>query len=244
MAVTSGPGNGFWTRDETILALDLYLRAGHSLDAGDSRVEELSAFLRSLPLHPPEKRKGSFRNPAGVAFKIGNLRSVQTGKGLKNVSAIDREVWAELGDQPARVNELAAQIRQAGTQLTLLPPNHSAELADIEDEHFAEGGATVVLHRRLERAKNMRFKLLGKRQKLGPLRCDACTTASLLPDVSMAPAAFEAHHIRPLGVSGETQTSVKDLALLCATCHRLIHRAMVVGKRWISLPEFKSLIGH
>ena len=98
MAVTSGHGNPDWTKDEIILALELYHSCqGRIPSDKDERVQELSAVLRSLKLHPDEVKKPSFRNADGVTFKLQNLRSVAIGKGLSNTSKADREVWADLG---------------------------------------------------------------------------------------------------------------------------------------------------
>lgn len=83
MAVTHGHGNPNWTKDETILALDLLFKLnGANPSPSDKRVIALSNTLNQLPIHPLEIRKAQFRNPAGVAFKIQNLKSVATGKGL------------------------------------------------------------------------------------------------------------------------------------------------------------------
>jgi 5-methylcytosine-specific restriction enzyme A len=112
MAVTSGHGNGFWTREETILALDLYFSCDQRVPSkGDPRIAALSQYLKSLDIHPPHKRKSTFRNPDGVRFKMQNLRAVKTGKGLGNVSQVDRSVWGELGGNPQLVKSLAEQIR-------------------------------------------------------------------------------------------------------------------------------------
>src|SRR5690242_3505803 len=111
MARTQGHGNPNWTRDETILALDLYLSTSAIADRHDERVKELSALLQRLPYHAAHERKGSFRNAASVFFKLQNLRQVATGEGLSNVSAMDRRVWAEFGDSPDRVKKLAELIR-------------------------------------------------------------------------------------------------------------------------------------
>lgn len=93
MAVTHGHGNPHWTRDEVILALDLYFDCkGKVPGAADPRVQELSEVLRAFPHHGASARKDSFRNPDGVAFKLQNIRQVATGKGLGNVSKADREV--------------------------------------------------------------------------------------------------------------------------------------------------------
>ena len=77
MAVTHGHGNPKWTRDETILALDLYFDCSGIIPSGsDERVQTLSQLLRALPYHDRASRKETFRNPDGVAFKLQNLRQV------------------------------------------------------------------------------------------------------------------------------------------------------------------------
>ena len=53
-------------------------------------------------------RKPTFRNPDGAAFKVQNLRSGETGKGLGNVSRMDREIWDEFGANPVEVSRLAS----------------------------------------------------------------------------------------------------------------------------------------
>ena len=113
MAATNGHGNARWSEDETILALDLYFSAGRKVPAKtDARVLDLSKYLRSLPIHEAGKQRESFRNPDGVAFKIQNLRAVETGKGLRNVSRTDVEIWSRLGADPALVKALALQIKK------------------------------------------------------------------------------------------------------------------------------------
>ncbi|WP_237355028.1 HNH endonuclease signature motif containing protein [Rhizobium phaseoli] len=52
-------------------------------------------------------------------------------------------------------------------------------------------------------------------------------------------ALFEAHHIRPLAETGERLTKVSDLALLCACCHRLIHKAIASTGQWLSVGDIK-----
>ena len=104
MTVTHGHGNPDWTRDEVVLALDLYFGCNGSIPSkSDARVVALSKLLRVFPYHANAARRESFRNPDGVVFKLQNLRQVATGKGLGNVSRTDREVWGELGNNQRRV---------------------------------------------------------------------------------------------------------------------------------------------
>jgi len=50
----------------------------------------------------------------------------------------------------------------------------------------------------------------------------------------------EVHHLVPLGKdSGERVTSLEDLAVLCANCHRAIHR---LGPSMPTVPELRRLL--
>ena len=236
MAKTSGHGNGIWTRDETILALDLLLKCkGQVPNESDERVVELSGFLRALPIHPPEKKMPSFRNVDGVAFKLQNLRAVATGKGLQNVSVMDKIIWSELGENPDQVHKLAEQIRRYSAKFQRLDSSNDLEVV------FQEGRMATAFHLKRERNRTLRNRLLAARKKAGALRCDACDLqAPNLPEIG--DAMFEAHHLRPLSDTGPTNTKLGDLALVCANCHRMWHRAMGSGGEWLALTDFQTLI--
>jgi 5-methylcytosine-specific restriction enzyme A len=235
MAVTKGHGNPNWTRDEVVLALDLYLDFAPRIPGPtESRVIELSAILRSIPFHAFAARKDSFRNPDGVAFKLQNLNQVATGRGLSNVSRVDRLVWDEFGSDRDRVRIAADLIR---TALKL----DSGSVEDLEDpDVFAEGEILTRLHLHRERSRTLRSRFIAFRLKKGTLRCDMCARESSdFPD-DLWSAAFEVHHVIPLSHSGARSTMVKDLSLLCAICHRLLHRLIGSRKRWLSIEEAKA----
>jgi len=71
--------NPDWTRDEIVLAYDLFLRAGciggnplpHSTNP---EVVSLSEQMARLPIHPAHRRRQDFRNPTSVALKLANGR--------------------------------------------------------------------------------------------------------------------------------------------------------------------------
>lgn len=112
MARTRGHGNPKWTREETILALDLYFSLDGRVPAPSSvEIQGLSTLLRAMPYHAQAARQPSFRNPDGVGFKLLNIRQVATGRGLANVSAMDRQVWSDYGEKPEVVRKLADAIR-------------------------------------------------------------------------------------------------------------------------------------
>lgn len=235
MAVTHGHGNPNWTRDETIIALDLYFDSKKSIpSSSDPRVIEASELLRSLPYHDQAARKPSFRNPDGVSFKLQNLRQVATGKGLGNVSQMDRQVWNELGNQPNEVKRLA-NIIKAGIKIAVSEKNEPDE-----DFEFKEGRTVTEAHKRRERNPNLRKRIIGKRRKEGRLTCEIC--GCIEPEGPLGESIFEIHHIPPLAAGEERGTKLGDLALLCANCHRMLHRAISLEKRWITISEAQGIL--
>lgn len=236
MAVTHGHGNPDWTRDETILALELFFQIGGKVSSVEPNTIALSKVLRSLPYHEKAAQKETFRNPSGVAFKVQNLRQVATGKGLGNVSKMDREIWTEFGDKPQEVARLATLIR-AGIETAVIDPEIVPEV------EFYEGKLLTRLHYARERSPKVRQALIASRAADG-LRCDICAADHANVPLEMRDAAFEAHHTVPLHAAGEGKTKLKDVALLCATCHRLIHRAIVKQRMWVSVTDAKQQFGY
>lgn len=239
MAITHGHGNPNWTREETILALELYFSLnGATPDPRDPRVQALSKYLRSLPYHSVASRKPSFRNPDGVGFKLQNLRKLATGKGLGNVSGMDRKVWDELGKDSGKVKELANLIME-GVKVA-----ENGEYDDPEvDEEFDEGRTLTGIHKRKERNRKIRAKLISKRRKLGDLACDICATSGTSSNAEFREAVFEAHHIIPVSMAVVGKTKLSDMALLCANCHKMLHRIIAAKKKWVTLDEAQSLLG-
>ena len=239
MARTHGHGNPKWTRDETILALDLYFECGGNVPPGkDARVQKLSKMLRSLPYHGAVLRKDSFRNPDGVAFKLQNLRQVATGKGLGNVSEMDRIVWSEFGSQSDKVKQLAGFIRAGVAVAESLEESFDGS----DQEEFFEGRVITELHRRRERDHKLRERLLSSRRRIGRLTCDMCCAQSQPGAPMLEDAIFEVHHLIPLSMALERTIRLQDVALLCANCHRILHRAISLKKSWLGISEAKGMI--
>ncbi len=229
MAVTKGQGNPNWTRDEIILALDLYFDFDGKIPSGNNpHIIALSQLLRAFPYHSQAARQESFRNPDGVAFKLQNLRQLATGKGLGNVSKMDGEVWDEFGGDVERTKQYANLIR-AGIEV-VESENHVSD----EDEVFAEGKVVTETHKRRERNPNIRKKLLAKLSETNSVKCEICGLVATHP---ISEAVFEAHHIIPLSESTGKPTKLKDMALLCANCHRMVHKAIAVEKQWLSVED-------
>lgn len=235
MAVTQGHGNPNWTRDETLLALDLYLTLKGQVPSPKSpEIKALSEVLRALPYHVEAAKQPTFRNSDGVGFKLMNIRQVATGKGLGNVSNMDRMIWAEFGQRPNDVHQIATAIKAA------IALTGKEALPDVEQE-LPEGRILTALHIRRERNPKVRKMLLDARRPVG-IQCEVCDLSRPDLEMSIQEAMFEAHHLIPLAEAGERKTKLPDLALLCACCHRLIHRVMVLRSCWVSVAEARTMI--
>lgn len=116
IAKSDEPGrNPDWSRDETILALDLYIRRRPQLPGeADPEVLALSKLLRDHAAATGVRGLSNFRNPDGVSMKVGNLSRLDpdySGKGLPNGSAIEEKLWSEFMPDVARLYAAAASIR-------------------------------------------------------------------------------------------------------------------------------------
>ncbi|MFB8209511.1 HNH endonuclease [Streptomyces sp. NPDC056010] len=221
--------NPDWARDEIILACQLVMENGwKGLDAGDARVVELSALLQLLPIHAEADRNEKFRNPNGVArktFDIATRHPEYQGKPT-NGGALDVAVLHEFLARPLEMTEAAKLIRQgiATGDLQSFVPTEEEEFGD--DFSAPEGRLLMRWHRARERNKSLRKKKIASVLKSGgQLACEACGFDFEKIYGDRGAGYIECHHVLPLHVAGEGHTKLSDLALICANCHRMIHRS-------------------
>ena len=238
MARTKGQGNPNWTREETILALDLYIDLKGKIPVKTHpQILQLSELLRASPAHNENVKKPSFRNPDGIVFKLQNLRKLASGQGLSNLSKMDRTIWNEFKNSPYQLKNAATTIRnqlQSIMNLNEEAPNYTL---------FPEGKFFTEVHRKRERDAKLRTFVLKQKRQNNQLHCEICNSSPKVGLKNIADAMFEIHHIIPLSFGKERQTKVSDVALLCANCHRMLHRAITLKKKWISIEEAKKLFG-
>lgn len=91
--------NPKWTRDELILALDLYFRCPPNKTNKDNPgIIALSDLLNSLPIHPHKAQHEKFRNPNGVYMKLCNFLRFDpnySGTGLTAGGKLEEDIWNE-----------------------------------------------------------------------------------------------------------------------------------------------------
>lgn len=97
---------------------------------------------------------------------------------------------------------------------------------NISEPSASEGRLQIRAHRRRERSQYLvKTKIAEFRRVYGSLRCEICG----LPERGRYPEAlaasiFEVHHTSPLSAATTPRrTTLTDLAVVCASCHRAIH---------------------
>lgn len=214
-----------WTRDELILALDLYFRMSPKIgDASHQEVVALSKVLNSLPIHSLRPDAQRFRNPAGVTMKLNNFRRFDPtygGIGLSHGAKADKEIWEEFVLDQERLHAVAIAIRACASVTDVVS-------APLDEEEYAspEGEVLYRYHKFHERDRSLVSKK--KEQALrrhGVLRCEACGFVFTEHYGELGAGFIECHHTVPVAQLRPGQlTKLDDLALVCANCHRMLHR--------------------
>lgn len=233
MPVTSGQGNPDWTREETLLALELlYRHDGKAIHKNHPDVLGLSNKLRSAVIHKEKSRKENFRNPDGVALKLQNLMSAINPERRISSTRTDRAVVTEFPQ--ARYSELMDVCR--AIDLAIL--NHALDDEVDLDEEFVEGAHATARHRKRDRRLRQRLLKLRLNDRL---RCEICDFTPPAVGDELCTSFFEAHHDKPLAdAEGERSTRVADMSLLCAGCHRFLHRLIAHQRRWVGVEEARE----
>jgi len=131
--------------------------------------------------------------------------------------------------------DLVRELLRDGQTGTGVLPDLDAD----EDSGAGEGGLALRAHLRRERDRRLRRKKITATRRRGlPIACEVCQFDFGYVYGSHGLDYIECHHRIPLHVTGQTQTRLTDLALLCSNCHRMIHH----GKQWLTVEALKDLV--
>jgi 5-methylcytosine-specific restriction protein A len=229
-----------WTRDEIILALDLYLRVGRRVpNPGDRPVIEVSRYLNQMPIHPPSARAPNFRNPAGVVLKVANLRAFDkstTSVGMSRGSRLDREIYEEFEDAPELVSRAAREVLRRygllGETHTPETPRRAAEPTSV----YRAGFDRHRLHMALEQDMNA---IAARRAQARSLTCEICGFDFGRVYGARGEGYIQYHHTAPLAdlAPGRLPTP-DDLHLICANCHAMLH----TGEQALTVDDLKAIV--
>jgi 5-methylcytosine-specific restriction protein A len=141
---------------------------------------------------------------------------------MQSGGALEKIVWAEYAGRLGELKADADAIREA---VARIDEDALARLPKTEPYEGEEGGVVIRLHKRYERDP----KLIAEKRKAaleaGVLACEVCGFDFKAVYGALGEGYIEVHHTKAVHTLGPgSRTSLTDLALLCANCHRMAHR--------------------
>jgi 5-methylcytosine-specific restriction protein A len=225
--------NPKWHKDEIILALDLYFDDDRgSIDKKNPKIIALSEVLNRLPLFSDKPDEEKFRNPNGVTLKLSNflaLDETYKGRGMESYSKLDAEVFNEFATNRAKLKSLAQEIKKVTYDLKMIDQINKVEEDEVSyTDSVIEGQVLYKLHKVRERDSGI---VKAKKEQVlkltGALACEACIFDFEKIYGELGKGYIECHHKEPLSsFKVEKKTTLDDLALVCANCHRMLHRSI------------------
>ena len=157
--------------------------------------------------------------PDKADIKIGNAIAISIAGGSKIVPL----------DSPLKQSKSKDKTKTISTN-------------DFNDEQGSEEGRVYFTHhKKRERdpkvSKNKKQQIL---EETGDLQCEVCKFSFFDTYGARGLEFAECHHKNPLSDLSDndiTRTKLDDLAIVCANCHRMIHRY----KPWLELDELKDI---
>jgi 5-methylcytosine-specific restriction protein A len=104
----------------------------------------------------------------------------------------------------------------------------SSVIDQEDDEVLFEDRTKIRIHKRIERNQ----KLSRKVKAIKGLKCEICDFTYSDKYVGIKSDYIEAHHLVPISKIEEKAVSLdpkSDFAVLCADCHRMIHRSEFIS---------------
>ncbi len=228
-----------WTLEEWIVAVDFYRRhKGHIPPLGSDEIRELSQTLRNIR-NFDDNVPPNTRNPKGVHWQVRVLAKLEPDSVGAAVTRhapppLARKAWEITQDTiGARAHQI---IKLAGDEKLR---QQVQEIGRPFGAEYAEEGQLVS---RVHWARERNSQIIMKKkkefnQREGSLYCEICTFNYRDKYGSRGEGFIECHHTKPLAdLTARTRTHLEDLLLVCANCHRMIHR----WRPWLSPDEMRG----
>lgn len=117
------------------------------------------------------------------------------------------------------------------------------EALDLDVISVTEGIERTILklHKIRERDPGIVASVKSLAKKENRFFCEVCSFNFENVYPSIGNGFIECHHKQPISIGGIRQTTVNDLALVCANCHRMLHRKNENGE-YFTLAQLKEIL--
>ncbi len=150
----------------------------------------------------------------------GKVCSISLLSENKSIEEIQNEVWRLFNGQ------------FNNSVLTAIDIDEGEKLNLDSEISFLEGKEREAFRKHVWRERSPAIINICKKRAMekGNLHCECCDFDFNHFYGSIGFSFIECHHRLPIANGGERKTRIEDLALVCANCHRMLHRKKDDGK--------------
>ncbi|GAA4149410.1 hypothetical protein GCM10022217_01260 [Chryseobacterium ginsenosidimutans] len=122
-------------------------------------------------------------------------------------------------------------------------PLNENDLFDYDDKGEEEGADRTLhrLHKLKERKPGIIKKAKEKAIREHRLFCEVCLFDFEKEYPELGKGFIECHHKQPIAKGGVRKTKIEDLAIVCANCHRMLHKRDKNGN-YLQVEDLRMLI--
>lgn len=159
----------------------------------------------------------------------GNVCEIKNVSSVNNIEELQFNTWqcfqgffnTNGQSSEAITSSIITELRETNLELSIL-----------------EGKAKLVSHLVRERSRRIVYEKKQMAIYNNQLNCEVCSFSF---KKEFDKNYIECHHIVPIGYTGEVKTTLDDLALVCANCHRMLHTKFE-GK-YLTVKELRDIRG-
>jgi len=237
-----------WSKEELILALAFYHKK-NPLHISVTNPEllhlcQLINKVNEICYNIGLYKYPVIRTPNSVYMKLCNFLRLDpnyNGVGLSKGSKLEEEVWENFSGDSEFLFKVETSIVKIVQNYDKYTGNKRQSIKNDHENGIREGSLLFHVHKSYERAHKITVEKKSEAlAKSGKLECEIC--GFCFEDVygEMGKGYIECHHIIPLSRYGQEKlTKLDDLILVCANCHRMLHRYMDS----VSPKELKKRLG-
>ncbi|NLJ13859.1 MAG: hypothetical protein GX372_01205 [Ignavibacteria bacterium] len=160
----------------------------------------------------------------------GNACKIENIENIENYDLLLQDLW----------NKFIPYFRtDFKTSLTINEYLETKIEIDNTDDPISveEGKLRLVTHYVRERDRNIIREKKQEAIQTQNLKCEICDFSFI---DKFGVEFIECHHKTPISQSGVTETTLDDLGLVCANCHRMLHKQF--NGKFLTMDELKQII--